>query len=304
MNCQTCGKKAKRTCIAKDGVEICFTCCAATRGAGCVACVYYSPVHDSRRDKNKHGSKHTYAGQVKPALEETLRNALKMIDNDQIVQAQTLLDTAAAADSSYYLLEYARGMIFLKQSQWDEGITCLDRALEKHPYFTEAEFNKGLAFGRKNDIPNMIRCFQVVLEMGARSDDLVLWARKHLRDLERVIRKSDGIDLDTFIAAHDSFDRGIAYMNTFEWARAIIAFERCVRINPDNPKPYANIGLCQAKLGNIPKAVAALDSAIAIDPSYEPALLNREAIISGYIIPEGKIPSVDYTIDYKAKTDR
>ena len=61
---------------------------------------------------------------------------------------------------------------------------------------------------------------------------------------------------------------------------------------------HGNLGICYAQLGQKQEALASLDEALALDPDYEPALINRKIVAS---LEEGeKIPtlrSVDYYKD-------
>jgi tetratricopeptide (TPR) repeat protein len=300
-HCPVCGAKHKRVCLNKGGAKICYKCCATIRDPSCAGCVYYTKSREYHRDHSKQEVQRDFKLNIKPELEEMVSKALALIGTDSIAGAQALLDEAAAIDSTYYLIEFGRGVIQIKTNNLDEGIASLDRAIEKYPLFMEAYFNKGMAFGQKNDIPNMIRSFQKVMTIGEKDNENVVWARTYLRDVERVIRTNEGIDLETFIAAHDSFDKGVACMLSMQWPQAILAFERCARINPHSPKAFANIGLCKAKLGSITESIAAFDRAIELDPCYEPALLNREAIMEGYEIPAGPIPTIEYAKEYRAK---
>jgi tetratricopeptide (TPR) repeat protein len=226
---------------------------------------------------------------------------LELIEKDRYAQAEALLQKAEAIDPDYYLLAFARGTIHAKKNEFDQAISCFDRAIEKFPYFVEAYFNRGMAYKGKLDLPNTIRSFREVTKVGDVDDENVRWARSFLHDLESGIRKTDGIDLDAYLAANDAFDMGIDHMTKQEWENAIAAFENCAQISPKSPKPYGNIGLCKAKLGMKVEAMAAFDKALELDPKYEPVIVNRAALQNDFSVPDGPIPMIEYAKDYQSK---
>jgi tetratricopeptide (TPR) repeat protein len=301
LKCPLCGHKAKRTCRIKGGVEICPPCCATIRTQACAGCSHYAVSQDYQRGKYITSGKRDFIMAIKPELEDTLNKALELIDKKRFYEAQTLLDSVAATDPAYYLLDFARGVLHSKNNELDETIACMDRAIGKFPYFMEAHFNKAMAHKLKADIPNMIRSFREVLNTGDAKNENVLWARNFLRDLELSVQRTDGIDLDTYLSAYDAFERGTACMHRMDWLSAIVHFEQCSQINPRSPKGYGNIGLCKAKLGKTEEAIAALDKAIELDPGYEPAILNRASISNDDKMPDGPIPMIEYAKDYEAK---
>jgi tetratricopeptide (TPR) repeat protein len=299
--CPLCGSRAKRTCKIKNSIKICPHCCVTSRTEECEGCEHYTISQHFQREKYAKSGKKEFIIEIKQDIEDTINKALELIEKARYAQAEALLDKAAAIDPDYYFLAFARGTIHAKKNELDLAISCFDRAIEKFPYFMEAFFNRGMAFKEKMDIPNSVRSFREVLKIGDIDDENVRWARTFLHDLETNIRKTDGIDLDAYLAAYDAFDQGVEYMTRQEWKNAIIAFENCARISPRSPKPYANIGLCKAKLGMQEDAMAAFDKAIELDPHYEPALLNRAALSKEIDMPDGPIPMIEYAKDYQVK---
>ncbi len=64
------------------------------------------------------------------------------------------------------------------------------------------------------------------------------------------------------------------------------------------------MGICYAKLGQKAKAMAAFDKAIELDPSYEPAIINRMEIAT--LGEDEKLDisnhkTIDYYRDYLVK---
>jgi tetratricopeptide (TPR) repeat protein len=69
------------------------------------------------------------------------------------------------------------------------------------------------------------------------------------------------------------------------------------------PQPYGNMGLCYAILGKKEAAIEAFDKALAIDPNYELAIVNKaytERLAPGEAL-DAPIRIVKYYKDYSAK---
>jgi len=71
---------------------------------------------------------------------------------------------------------------------------------------------------------------------------------------------------------------------------------RTIKITPKHVQSYGNLGICYSSLGRQEEALKAFDQAVALDPHYEPALINREIAAS---LKEGeclgaKVKTVEY----------
>lgn len=300
--CPVCGSKAKRSCKIRNFESICPRCCATFRTANkCAGCSHFTMAQNFQREKIRKGGRKDFIIAINEELEESINSALELIEKKRFAQAEEVLRKAEAVDPGYYLHSFARGTMSAMRNELDQAIAFFDRAIEKFPYYTEAHFNRAVAFQKKLDIPNTVRSFRNVVETGDPDDEIVRSARKFLHDFEENIRSTDGIGVDAYLAAFDAFDRGIVLMEKQEWENAIPAFRECARFNPRSPKPYGNIGLCRAKLGMTDEAMKAFDKALELDPKYEPVLINRAALSKGVKLPDGPISMVQYAKDYQAK---
>ena len=70
-------------------------------------------------------------------------------------------------------------------------------------------------------------------------------------------------------------NRGFAYFNQGNFAKAIADYSEAIEINPDLADAYAGRGLTYSKQGNLPQAIADYNKAIDIDPRYADAYNNR-----------------------------
>lgn len=147
----------------------------------------------------------------------------------------------------------------------------------------------------------MIEAFQHVIDLGDPKEAFVQEAKETVRRFEKQFEE-DGLTLQTYFKAMDHFEEGVMAMEALNWTRAIQNFKRCIAINPKNPQPYGNMGICYGQLGEKGLALEVMDHALELDPAYEPALVNRfviESLQDGEALPSGKLASVEYYKEYK-----
>ena len=93
-------------------------------------------------------------------------------------------------------------------------------------------------------------------------------------------------------------------MNHKQWEKAIVKFKECLALNKTHPQSYGNMGICYSKLGQKEKAIAALDKALEIDPTYELAMVNRaviESLKDGEKMEGDSVESIEYVKEYPMK---
>jgi len=70
-------------------------------------------------------------------------------------------------------------------------------------------------------------------------------------------------------------NRGTAYSNLGDYARAIRDFDSALKISPGYPDAYYNRGVAYNALGDYTRAIGDFDRTIKIDPEYTDAYINR-----------------------------
>jgi Flp pilus assembly protein TadD len=86
-------------------------------------------------------------------------------------------------------------------------------------------------------------------------------------------------------------------MQNREYERAIAEFQNVLKLNKTNAQTHGNLGLCYAFLGHKEKAIQAFDQALAIDPEYEPATMNKAIVLSlknGEKLPDDSVKTIEY----------
>jgi len=75
------------------------------------------------------------------------------------------------------------------------------------------------------------------------------------------------------------FELGIRELDSGNIDKAICAFKRAIKANPDDPRPYSNLGIAYELIKDYEKARGAYENAIKINPN-NPSTLNNLAGLS------------------------
>jgi tetratricopeptide (TPR) repeat protein len=93
-----------------------------------------------------------------------------------------------------------------------------------------------------------------------------------IRVCTRVLEKGgiQGTTLSTTLS-----NRGLGYLRSKQYDKAIIDFSEAILINPKNPFAFDNRGDAWREKGNYERALADYNEALSIEPTFTSALLNR-----------------------------
>lgn len=202
----------------------------------------------------------------------------------------------------YHTVLYGMGVCHVLQDKFEEAIEFFKRAVDIFPYLTEAHFNMAMAYIKLGDIAGVVRGFREVIRVGG-DKELVSEAKRRLDDLDKTVRKLNGLSLDAFLNNSETFGEAFVALQNSQFALAIDLFRRVISTDPKHVQSWGNLGLAYAGMGEKDKALECLDKALELDPEYEIAAVNRigiEKMREGERL-EGKIDSVDYYRDYKVK---
>ena len=92
--------------------------------------------------------------------------------------------------------------------------------------------------------------------------------------------------------AQQSFQAALEYargcLKRARPGEAVPHLRRAVSLNPDNPEPYNMLGLVAELRGDLLEALKMYRAALAVDPSYRPALANLERATSWRYTPPAR----------------
>ncbi|MDI6732617.1 MAG: tetratricopeptide repeat protein [Planctomycetota bacterium] len=242
-----------------------------------------------------------FIAEINEEVENTVDQALELAEKGEIEKGASMLSSLRNDHPRNHLIYYGLGVVCALREQLDEAIEYFDKAIDIFPYFMEAHFNKAVAYKEKLDIANTIAAFKKVILIGDPEDKFVKQAQSFIEAMERRVRETAGIDLEIYLEAGRKFNEASVCMKKQEWQKAIDKFQECLAKNKNNVQSHGNIGLCYAYLGQKEKALDFLNKALEIDPSYEPAVINRLAVESlkdGEKLKQKEFESVEYYRDY------
>ena len=279
--CPICGqRKGQRRCLRRASANVCTLCCADNRDATCGDCTYYITAQQYRATRRPATTlpKGKFIAELNPEVEQAANDALELAQQGKKDEAWTAVTGLLRDHPRNHTVCYAMGTLFGLEAKYEEAIEWFDRALAIYPYFVEAHFNKAVSYQKQLDVGNAIRAYREVVALGDFTDTTVRQAKSFLDGMAASIRKSDGVGLDSYLESHDKFIHAFALMEQRDWSGALAGFRVCVMVNDRNAPTHGNMGLCFAQLGRKAEALAELDRALEIDPSYEPAMSNRRVI--------------------------
>jgi len=289
--CPVCGTgKARRVCVRHRQAEVCSLCCAAIRDVACGDCVHYGAAQQHQATRESHAMRSSARGvalpdgefliELNPEAEAAVDGALALAEQGKIKQARDILTRLQREYPRNHHVCFGMGTLHVVQGELAQAIAWFDKAIAIFPYMIEAHFNNAVAYRDLRDIPNCIRAFRKVVELGGRDDPEAQKAQSFLDDIEATFRKHEGIDLDAFLASNELFQRAFDSMRRGEWQQALDGFRKVVAVNERNVASHGNLGLCYAQLGYKAKALAELDRALELDPAYSTARTNRKVVAS------------------------
>jgi len=299
--CVICAiNKGKRVCRLHNNEIICSLCCVKQRNEDCKDCRHYMEVKKYSESKSIKTENKKFIAEINPDVKETVDQALVLVEKGNIKKAKSILDKLNKIHRRNHSVLYGLGVVHAFKKQHDEAIEYFNRAIDIFPYFVEAHFNKAVAYKEKMDMANMIRSFKEVVAVGDPDDNMIKRAKKFLVETDRHLKKTDGIDLETFLEAEEIFKEAFSCMKNKEWGMALEKFHKSRDKNKANIQTYGNMGVCYAQLGRKEEALAAFDKALEIDINYEPARMNKMAVESlkeGETLGKFEYSSVDYYKD-------
>ena len=302
--------KGKRGCLLKDMTLICPRCCAEIRNSECDGCSYYKDSQKFAIEKANKSPQH-FTLRIAPEVDDQIDRALRMVADGNIAKGESLIRSLMKENADLYTIHFAMGTVYSFKEQYDEAMACFDKSIEIYPYFVDCWFNRALVAQKIMNVVELVFSLRRVIEFAQADDDeVVLRAKQLLNDLEQLTHKEEGLELDEYIEALKKFNAAFALMQRGQWEKAIVFYKEAIKINPTAPQAFGNMGLCYANLNEEKKAIEAFDKAIALDPNYEPAIINKEivkkTIAKGLSFSEmhSEVKVIEYMKDYSPKDNR
>jgi tetratricopeptide (TPR) repeat protein len=306
--CPICTKvKGKRGCLRNANTLICSQCCAQIRNADCEGCSYYKEAEKFNLEKAKKSPQH-FVARIDPDVDEKINQALSMLQLGNMSSCERILNSLAEENSDLYTFHFAMGTFYGFKGQYAQAMESFTKSLDIYPYYVDCWFNRAMAAQKALDVPELVFSLRKVIEFGEPSDSTTIDAKDLLKGLAQAAREENGLELDVYVENMQLFNEAFVLMQNEKWQAAIEKFKQVISVTSRNPSPFGNLGICYMRLGENERAIQMFDEAVAIDPNYEPAIINREILKKR--IAEGileasdlKVKSVNYSAEYSVKKD-
>lgn len=150
----------------------------------------------------------------------------------------------------------------------------------------EAHYNLGSCYIKSCRIPEAVASLRKAIRYSADNELVAEKARDQLQYLEKLLtNRSPFQTLDAYVENQKLFDLAFENLQAGRYEAAADMFNRVLAQNPDHVQSHGNVALAYAGLGRKALALEHLDKALALDPTYGPAIQNRKII---EVIKEGE----------------
>lgn len=216
--------------------------------------------------------------EVNDEVSDAVNGALESAQRGRFQFAMDTLTDLLPEHPLHHDVPYGIGVLHALKGEFEESIRWFDKAIAIYPYRIESNYNKAVSHQKLLDIPNCVRSYRKVMEIGPSDDPEVAQARSFIEALAAGIQRNEGIGLDAYLRSADKFNQAFELMERQDWRGALAGFRASAAINEGNAPCHGNMGICHGHLGNKAEALAELDRALEIDPDYQPALSNRKLV--------------------------
>jgi tetratricopeptide (TPR) repeat protein len=215
-----------------------------------------------------------------PKVDEAVDRLLIRVEKGQHEGAQAGIEALFREHPNYHTTNFAMGAYLLASAEDTEGaIPFFEKAVSVFPPMAAAHYNLGSCYIKSCRIPEAVASFRKAIRYSADDDFIAGKARDQIEYLEKLLTKSSPFKtLDAYVENQKLFDLAFENLQARRYEEAANMFNQVLAQNPDHVQSHGNVALAYAGLGRKALALEHLDKAIALDPTYEPAIQNRRVI--------------------------
>jgi tetratricopeptide (TPR) repeat protein len=221
-----------------------------------------------------------FVAELRPDLDAAVDRVLERLELGAGRAVEPEIKALLEKHPRYHMTHYAMGVYMAMVMKDPVGaIPFLEKAVQILPPFPEAHYNLGTAARMACDIPKAVKALRAALRYSQADGEIAEMARKELHFLETtVLKESPFPNLDAYLANAKLFDEAFECLNKRDFEKAVQLFRRVLCENPNHVQSFGNIALAYAGLGQRAAAMECFERALALDPGYEPALVNRRVV--------------------------
>ncbi len=192
------------------------------------------------------------------------------------------METALSIDPDYALAWADRGLLHSCLGDNDAFMRDSLRALELDPSLAKVYERLGSHAYNAGDYPTALQEFDTALSI----DSTRKWSwtyrsetyQKYGDYAKCLEDSSQAISLDPELwRAHQ--DHGICALYLGDFEQAVADLERYVSMVTDDSTGWYDLGIAYRRAGDLTESVAAYNKALAINPDYYPAMINRGRVL-------------------------
>jgi Flp pilus assembly protein TadD len=208
---------------------------------------------------------------------EKMGEALR--DRGEFDQAAANYDQAlrlAPAGSPVYDagIQNSLGLVRIRQGRPDEAEPHFEEAARLNPGFAEAQSNYGNALAAQGRYDDAIARYRAALAIKPDFEAALIGTGGSLvragRPADAVASYREALRIDPQSPqAHNGLGSALSLLHRDDEAMA--EFNRALELKPDLPSAHLNIAIVLLRRGEVEGARRRLETALSIDPSYEPA---------------------------------
>lgn len=185
----------------------------------------------------------------KRTMLELTQEAINLPSNEQSKKID-LYTRAIGEYKGFYLPWTNRAVCYLNYGRWDEAIADATEAINLAPEDPHAWGVRGRAHAGKRKYDQAFRDLGRALELARTSEE-----KRNLFN-----------------------DRGNANLSARKYEAAITDYQKSLQIDPEFAQGYNNLGIAYRAIGDLDRAIVALDTAIRLDGVSPRALVNRARV--------------------------
>ena len=209
---------------------------------------------------------------------------------------------------------HSRGVELAEQGRIDQAISEFTKCIKDNPRYGTAYYNRGTAYARTGQFDLAIADFTKFIEMEVAYPSLVFRVfhnrgvaytqkgqyEQALADFNQVLKMNSHSYDDTDMVgggrggmpgrlqteqtkpqnADNYYMRGVVYLKQGQIDRAIADFDKAVAGDPNFAKAYCNRGVAYAMQGQFDRALPDLNKALSLNPKYSKARYMRGLVYS------------------------
>jgi tetratricopeptide (TPR) repeat protein len=217
-----------------------------------------------------------------PQLPIQLRMAAAFLQQGQLSQAQSLLESYLKVQPRHLETLNALALVTMQTEQYEKAVEYLTKAISVKPKVAGLHNNLGNAYQQLGMLQEALGAYRKAIQIDPRFAQ-AFYNRGHvfqsLGDLENALDsfdKATTLQLE-YADAHNS--RGIVLQLLDRTQEALASYQEAIKCHPAHVKAHTNLGDLFSSLKQYDNALAHYDLALAHEPNYIKALSNKGVLL-------------------------